>query len=83
VQCINCGDKEEENQEEMKTVMKLCCLLLQDRVTFVSPRDTKQQIAPRKSNQEREAEEEFVAAVVVAVIKADESLWGHATSVEN
>jgi hypothetical protein len=52
VQCINCGDKEEENQEEMKTIMKLYCLLLQELVTFVNPKDTRQLIAPRKINQE-------------------------------
>jgi hypothetical protein len=77
VQCINYGDKEEENQEEM------CCLLLQDHVTFVSPRDTKQRIAPRKLNLEGEAVEEVEEAVVAVAIKAEESLWGHATNVEN
>jgi hypothetical protein len=83
VQCINYGDKEEENQEEMKIVTKLYCLILQNYVTFVSPRDTKQHIAPRKLNLEGEAVEEVEEAVLVVAIKADESLWGHATNVEN
>jgi uncharacterized membrane protein len=79
VQCTNCGDKEEENQEEMKTIIKLYCLLLQELVTFVNPKDTRQLIAPRKKNQAVEAAE----AVAVVATREDASSWGLATSAAN
>jgi hypothetical protein len=83
VQCINCGDKEEENQEEMKTIMKLCCLRLQELVTFVNPKDTRQLIAPRKLNQEGEAAEVVAEAVAAVATRVEASLWDLATSVAN
>jgi hypothetical protein len=83
VQCINCGDKEEENPEEMKTIMKLCCLLLQERVTFVNLKDTRQLTAPRKLNQEGEVAEVAAEAVAAVATRVAASLWDHATSVEN